>query len=375
MARSLYIHVPFCLKKCGYCDFYSISYNEPSMVRYVAGVKRELALKKDDLEMLHTLYFGGGTPSLISPEGIGSLMEGIRCLCGLSEDAEVTIEANPSTITRDRLEVMRQAGVNRISVGVQSFFDRELALLGRIHDAAVARLALEEVHTCFDNFSIDLIYGIPGQTMKSWHESLEAALSYRPNHLSFYELTLEEHTALGRAVAAGEVVLPDEDRVASMYETGVEFLLEAGYHRYEISNFALPGYECRHNVNYWKRGEYVGAGPAAHSFIGGRRFHNVADAMGYLEAIEAGVVPMEEVTVLSELDCEKERIFLGLRLAEGIGLDELSVPLPLTFIEDLTTCGLVEITGNILRLTTKGILMSNQVMGQIMRMGGASGSN
>ena len=288
---SLYIHVPFCVRKCRYCGFYSTEYSSGKADAFISGLKHEVALYRNDFrnQAFSSIYIGGGTPTVLSSEQFGLLVRIIREHFTIDDDVEFTVEANPNTITHEKLSLMRSQGVNRLSLGVQSFSDEVLQILGRLHTAEQAADAFRVARSVgFENIGIDLIYGIPGQTVADWDETLNAAIALKPEHVSAYNLSLDEGSQFMRESEAGEFALPDEEICAAMYERAVIKLNNAGYGRYEISNFSLSGYECRHNMNYWERGEYLGLGPGAWSFISGRRYANIADTTEYVQRLSSG---------------------------------------------------------------------------------------
>ncbi|MBF0567472.1 MAG: radical SAM family heme chaperone HemW [Nitrospirae bacterium] len=379
MAESLYIHIPFCLRKCPYCDFFSIPYErgmEREMERrYVNALKSELILRKDNIATLRTIYIGGGTPSVFEAGSIALLLEFINNNFGIETGAEITMEINPSSADDEKLRAIRQAGVNRISMGVQSLNDAELISLGRIHNAAEAVRALDIVNKYFGNFSVDLIYGLEGQTVGGWMRTVRRALSFAPPHVSAYELTPEADTAFGRRVMSGEAVLPEEDAIAAMYCSAAEQFGGAGLCHYEISNFARAGFLCRHNENYWRRGLYAGIGAGAHSHLripdSGQgyslRSSNAADLMQYLTNIEHNTLPVGEMTIIDDCEGLKEDIFLGLRTAEGVSVERLRDGcIDVAGLQGLVENGLAELDETRLILTRRGFLVSNRIISSIM---------
>jgi len=321
-------------------------------------------------DALEGVYIGGGTPTVLEKSNICIIMEQVQKIYGLADRAEITIEANPGTLTKKYVKEMLKTGINRISIGVQSLIDAELSLLGRSHNSAGALAAINSARDGgFSNISLDLIYGIPGQRIASWKQTLETIVSYNPEHLSVYELTPEKNTWLYAELQCGRLSLPDEDTVSEMYYSALELLEDQGYTHYEISNFARPGYECRHNLNYWNRGQYLGVGAGAHSFIKGCRRANYCDAEAYVQKIIADELPVAEELLLSEQDQLEEALFLGLRKMEGID----TVQFPKWAIEqmggtlhELVSEGLVEPAGNNIRLTRKGLLVCNAVNVRLM---------
>lgn len=370
---GIYIHIPFCRARCSYCDFATGAYDGPLAERYVRAVAREIrAFPK--LEALaseaDTIYFGGGTPSLLSPAQVAHILEAVSTRFRVTEDAEVTMEMNPGTLTPEILREFRQQGITRASFGAQTFDDRELRQLGRTHTAEDVRLTIHYLREAgFDNVSFDLIAGLPRQTVKAWSRNLEEALRLRPEHLSFYLLEVHEGTPLAEQIRRGRLPEPDDDTAAEMYRLMLDKALAAGYEHYEISNLSLPGFESRHNSKYWLGHPTYGFGCSAHSFDGARRrWANERDAARYTELMEAGKRPTVETFELSERDARAEFVFLGLRLLGGISLGEhharFGVDLREEHADDLQRlreAGLIELTDDVLRLTPTGALLSNEV--------------
>ncbi len=365
MAGFLYLHIPFCVSKCVYCDFLSIPYESVLAEKYLDSLCRELTLRKDAAGVLKTVYIGGGTPSLVSEGGLKRLFACLRDNFDLEEGAEITLEANPGTLHRPKIEMLVSLGVTRISIGVQSFNDNELRSLGRIHssaDAADAAVLLRKAG--LRNISFDLMYGIPGQTVETWNETLSKTLALSPSHISAYELTPEKNTRFHDLMRSGEVRLPDEELVLDMYNAAIDRLCAAGYEHYEISNFARQGSRCLHNLNYWERGEYIGAGAGAHSFIGGVRSRNAADITAYCDCTDRGIIPSLETIAVTPAEAAREVIFLGLRKTEGISVAETET-LGINIAKvgsSLRRGGFLETSGGYLRLTRKGLPVSNAVI-------------
>jgi oxygen-independent coproporphyrinogen-3 oxidase len=361
----LYIHIPFCVKKCIYCDFFSVPYDESAIQIYVDALCKELSLKKRLAGMLKTAYFGGGTPTLLPADCFRQLFNCMKDNYQFSQDIEITVEANPGTVDEPKIVALLSLGVNRLSVGVQSFTNNELAALGRIHSSDEALRSIESIRKAgLKNISIDLIYGIPCQTIESWMESLSRAIDLSLKHISTYELTPEENTPLYALIRSGKISMLNEELVLEMYNHTIDYLAARGYEHYEISNFALPGFECLHNLNYWNRGEYIGAGAGAHSFADGTRSKNINDINRYIDHLNKGFVPETELMRLSRAEVIEEFIFLGLRKTEGIDLEKaeregLNI---LAAGEEMIKEGYLEITDNMLRLTRKGIVVSNAVI-------------
>jgi oxygen-independent coproporphyrinogen-3 oxidase len=372
MADYLYIHIPFCVKKCIYCDFFSVPYDEAAIQTYADALCKELYLKKHLSGLLKTAYFGGGTPTLLPAECFRELFRCLKDNYGFSPDIEITVEANPGTIDAPKIETLLWLGVNRLSIGVQSFNDHELATLGRIHSSDEALKSIESIKkTGLINFSIDLMYGIPGQSMASWRESLTKAIELSPTHISAYELTPEENTPLYPLIKSRKITMLDEELILEMYHYAIDYLAGKGYTHYEISNFARPGFQCVHNLNYWDRGDYIGAGAGAHSFISAVRSINTTDINVYVSQLNHGHIPEIQSMKLTPEDTLKECIFLGLRKTEGISLNKiphmggtlLSAKERLSDAgKELVDEGYLESSGDFLRLTRKGIIISNTII-------------
>ncbi len=324
----------------------------------------ELILKKDSAKALKTIYIGGGTPSVLPEE---NLIQLFRCLRDNFKffPIEITVEANPGTISESNIITLLYLGVNRISIGVQSFNDDELKTLGRIHTSEEAAKSISIIKEAgIRNFSIDLIYGIPGQTLETWEETLSKAISLSPTHISSYELTPEKGTPLYGMIKSKNIQMPDEGLVIDMYNYAIDYLVSNGYEHYEISNFALPGFRCIHNLNYWDWGEYIGAGAGAHSFIRGYRSRNTDDISRYIEDLNKNIIPEIESVEIKCEDAIKEFIFLGLRKTEGISImktEELGLNIP-DACKELIDEGYVKVSDNYLSLTRKGLVISNTII-------------
>jgi oxygen-independent coproporphyrinogen-3 oxidase len=387
---ALYVHIPFCPTRCIYCDFNAYAGAGYLRERYVAAVCRELAvwgrtwprrpgraeplppMVPPDGWRVYTIYLGGGTPSLLAPDQIAAMLAAARTAFHVEPDAEISMEVNPGSVDEAYFRAVRAAGVNRVSIGVQSFDDARLKALSRVHTAAEARQAYAAAHAAgVTNVNIDLIFGLEGQDLAAWRWELEHALALqpRPVHLSLYGLTVEPHTPLEVFVRRGRVRLPDADAQAEMYELAEDLLNAHGYEHYEISNWCLPGYACRHNLVYWRNEPYLGVGCGAHSALAGRRWANLAPPRAYCEAVErAGhaIDPAYEQAPDPVLDLA-DTLILGLRTAEGVCPDRLQARyglLPARYvaaIDELAAAGLVEQAGGALRLTRRGRLLANQV--------------
>jgi len=372
MANSLYIHIPFCIKKCIYCDFLSVPYDEALAMDYINAVLKEMALRRESAGVLKTVYIGGGTPTTIPTLALIRLLKTIRDVFGTAPDAELTIEANPGRVTREMLRALFESGINRLSMGVQSFNDKELELLGRMHNfSEVLKSIAAARHAGITNLSIDLIYGIPGQMLQSWTQTVSTAIEISPEHISAYELTPEKNTPLNELISKGTLIKPDEDTILAMYSHAMDRFGEAGYDHYEISNFSKPGFQCRHNLNYWDRGQYVGIGAGAHSFIRNKRIRNTGNIRTYIASVSQGDLPEEEVLEVSHDDAIKESVFLGLRKTEGLDISEFrkDLNIDLLKISDLLIRrGLLTSDGTHLALTPKGIVVSNTVITELFTL-------
>jgi oxygen-independent coproporphyrinogen-3 oxidase len=374
MTRAgIYIHIPFCRARCSYCDFATGTYEGALADAYVRALASEVESFGAAAEGAEadTVYFGGGTPSLLTPEQVGRLMRAVRRRFRVAADAEVTMEMNPGTVTPEALEGFREAGVNRASFGAQTFDEGELKRLGRTHTADDTRRTLSLLRAAgFDNISFDLIAGLPGQTLEGWSRNLDEALALRPQHLSLYLLEVHEGTPLAAQIREGRYHAPDADLAAEMYTLLAARTRLAGYEQYEISNFCLPRRESRHNMKYWTGEPYFGFGCSAHSFDGRRsRWSNERDARRYVELLGTSGSAVVERTELDERDASAEALFLGLRLlGRGVNLAEHRArfrrDVREEYSEDLSRfgeAGLIEFDGDIMRLTPSGALLSNEV--------------
>ena len=379
---GLYLHIPFCVRKCLYCDFVSYAGKEARLPEYFAALRREWEWYRRQEWFAEyspaTLYVGGGTPSLATAE----LLQIAKMLFG-APLREATIEVNPGTITLAQLQQLRQAGFNRLSIGVQSLHDGELKILGRIHTRAEAIACYQAARQAgFRNINLDLIFGIPGATLESWQATLQAAIALEPEHLSTYNLTLEAGTPFWELRQRGQLRLPDEDQQLEMYQTGIAALTQAGYEHYEISNFARPGQRCQHNQIYWRNEAYLGLGAGAHSYLNGCRYWNYADLETYwgrsakallwrpkqsfgTPSVPATVAGSERLDLAGEIG---ETVMLNLRLLDGLDLtafqQRFGQSLATLFakpLDKLRALDLVELAEQRLRLTPKGICLSNEV--------------
>jgi len=372
--RGLYIHIPFCLKKCSYCDFYSLPLASSSILnRYIDALTKELETKAASLSdtRIRTVYAGGGTPSILPEGALKGLMGAVRQYLELDDAAEISLEANPATLNSDKLRSIREAGFNRISLGVQSFQDDDLLILGRSHNAGDAMNTIKLIQDSgISNYNLDLIYGIPGQTISKWEESLGIALEAKPAHLSIYLLQLDESTPLSADIRRGCFEMSGDEIEAQMYEKGMDLIKAGGFRQYEISNFSRPGYECQHNLLYWKAREYIGVGAGAVSFTDNRRYINKKNLMQYLQRLEEGrEPPVELLESMDQLELAADAIILGLRLCDGIDLEQFDLRYGIKIldyykdiIEECMDRGLLEICQGRIGLSSKAYFISNQVL-------------
>ena len=376
---ELYIHIPFCVKKCSYCDFLSAPATEQTKEAYMAALFAEIGGRAKDYKdrIVTSVFIGGGTPSLLSGDSIRQLMEHIREGFSLAPDAEITMEVNPGTVTAEKLTAFYGAGINRLSIGMQSAQEQELKILGRIHDFdGFCQVYREAVEAGFTNINVDVMSGLPGQTLASYKDTLEKVLRLEPmpQHISAYSLIVEEGTPFAAMADRGELPLPEEDTERAMYEETIEVLAGYGFHRYEISNYALDGYECRHNVGYWIRRDYLGFGIGAASLIDNVRFQNGRDLNAYLAH---PLACREEEQSLTTQEQMEETMFLGLRLIRGVSYPEFARCYGQTLEEVYgeviarnVADGLLTVredeTGRRLMLTGRGLDVSNYVMAQFL---------
>lgn len=370
---GVYIHIPFCRARCSYCDFATGAYEGALAHAYVRALAREIEVfdVSDEHAGVDTIYFGGGTPSLLTPVQAAHVLDSVRRRFRVLPDAEVTMEMNPGTVTPDALRDFRAAGINRASFGAQTFDDAELKRLGRTHTAGDTRRTLALLRDAgFDNISFDLIAGLPEQTLEAWERNLDEALALRPEHLSLYLLEVHEGTPLAEQISQGRYAAPDADLAAEMYRCVVELTRDAGYEQYEISNFCLPARESRHNMKYWTGAPYFGFGCSAHSFDGeASRWSNERDARLYVKLIEEKGNALATRDLLDAGERSAEALFLGLRLlSRGVNLAEHRArfrrDVITDFADDLARfgdAGLIELDGDVLRLTPAGALLSNEV--------------
>jgi oxygen-independent coproporphyrinogen-3 oxidase len=320
---GLYIHFPFCLSKCGYCSFYSIS-SIHLIPEFVKTVSREMAFYKKSFQSFDTIYIGGGTPSLLSIQQIDDILKSANGIFNIDQQTEITMEVNPGDVSLEYFQQLRKQGINRLNIGIQSFNDSILKFLGRRHSAEESIAAVEGAWQAgFDNIGIDLIYGVYGQDMKTWRETLNKALSFFPEHLSCYQLSLDGKTPLYKQYRKESLQLPAENEALDFFMTTSKILTDAGYIHYEVSNFArTDSFKSRHNIKYWRHAPYLGLGPAAHSFLDSTRWWNKADIKTYLNAVGERKKPVDKSETLSTEQLALEALFLGMRTKDGIDLEQ-----------------------------------------------------
>jgi len=384
MSSSLafYVHIPYCARRCGYCDFNTYTPSElslgsdPSAIAaisesYLDLVVREISLAKAVTQASHvpTIFFGGGTPTLLEPRDLGRVITAISSHFEVTPECEITIEANPDTITPEKLAGLREAGFNRISFGMQSAVLHVLASLDRTHNPANVERAVSAARSAgFDELSVDLIYGTPGESMADWEQSVDQALSLPITHISAYALIVEPGTKLGAQVKRGEVIMPDDDETADKYILADEKFNSAGFDWYELSNWAKSGSECKHNITYWQGGDWWGAGPGAHSHVQGRRFWNVKHPTTYREKITTLGNPMADEEVLDTAAQQSERVMLELRMRSGISYSSYS-PEVVAGLKEYLAEGYLEQSAwqdGRLVLTQRGRLIADRIVRQIL---------
>lgn len=381
MNSSLYLHIPFCEHKCIYCDFFSVAPNGGSVSDFqsmnhgfIPALEQEIELRGADPQFrssYDTIFFGGGTPSLLEPSIIGRILSLLAGRFSVIDGAEITLETNPGTVDRAKLEGFRKAGVNRLSIGIQSFHEDDLKFLTRIHSAGQAMDCVRNAYAAgFEDVSLDLIFALPGQTMERWKSNLETAMKLGPTHISCYSLIVEENTPLHRMVATKQVTPLAPERDAELYEFTIGFLESHGYEQYEVSNFCKPGFRSKHNSRYWDHGNYLGFGPSAHSFWNGTRWWNLSSIVKYSQLIEQGTIPVGGNEILTIHQQKDEEVFLGLR-SSGIDLngfkERYGSDLDRTVIDRLLESRLATSDGKTLRLTSRGYALCDEICTEFMK--------
>jgi len=383
---GIYVHIPFCASKCAYCTFNSFPGLERLHVRYVRALCQDIRRFVEDSEPLtvDTVYLGGGTPTVLEPPLIQLLLDTCRSAFDVIHDAEITVEVNPGTAGLEKLSLMLELGVNRISLGVQSLLDHELQLLGRRHSAGDALAAFGLARQAgFSNINIDLIYGLPGQQVGDWSRTLTRAAGLAPEHFSLYSLSLEDDTPLAQRISLGLLPPLDEDSAAKMYTLAEERLDQAGYEHYELSNWAIAASDrgprraarlCRHNMKYWQRQPYLGFGAGAHSFYDNQRWWSLSDPQAYCEAVERSAGPTEHCEIVGPVESMAETMILGLRLSRGVSFAEFQTrhacDLRVAYaaqMQEMQQAGLLAVGSEGITLTSKGRLLGNQVFVRFWR--------
>lgn len=371
---GLYLHIPFCRQRCHFCAFYLETGRADRLAGFCAAMEQELERYRHEDHLAGrpatTIYMGGGTPTVLPPDTLIGFLSSLRATWAVDRDAEITVEAHPSTVTERDVQKLRAAGVTRLSMGAESMNPREFATLGRsgtVSDTEVAVAASRAAGLA--NLNLDVMYGLPGQSLEAWTDSLRRVLDLDPPHISCYALTIEEGTTLAHQIARREVAGPDESLQVAMEAAAEELLTEAGYRRYEISNYAKPGWECRHNIRYWTGRDYLGLGPSAQSYVDGVRFGVVADLTAYMEALAEGCLPTVDHRPLSPDDQRTDALVFGLRLAEGVPHSTVDGAAPdanlPAKIERLIARGLLQTDGHRLKLTTLGRRYADSVAGEL----------
>lgn len=366
---GLYIHIPFCLRKCGYCSFYSIE-SVNLIPEYISALKKEIKHYRNAFSSFDTVYIGGGTPSLLTPQQLADILEAVHKRYKIDKNAEITLEANPGDISTEYLKAVRGIGINRLNIGVQSFNDKFLKFLGRRHSAKEAVASVEAARKAgFNNLGIDLIYGVHGLGIKLWKNTLQKAVSFAPEHLSCYQLSLDVKTPLYQKYDAEGWHFPDEKKDLKLFLTTVEELEKTGYIHYEVSNFAyLDKLKSRHNQKYWHHTSYFGVGPAANSFLYNKRWWNKASVKTYIKEIASGKMPIQDSEILSTEQLQLEALFLGLRTKEGINLKHYKTKYGVdlladkkTIIDALIKNKLVELKNGFLHPTRQGMAVADSL--------------
>lgn len=381
---GLYVHVPFCRRKCDYCDFYSHVPDETVVRGYIEALKNELRTGPagdDPRVRVKTIFVGGGTPTALSESDLKTFIEPIAMIVQRDAVEEFTVEANPATLDESKAGILKAAGVNRLSIGVQSFNPRELETLGRIHRPEDVSRTVEQIRRAgFDHLNCDLIFGIPGQTEASWSDTLKQTVDLGGDHIACYSLTYEAGTPLRRRIENGSISRLDEDLEADLYELAISRLAEAGFVQYEISNFAVVGAQCRHNLSCWRNEPYVGVGPSAAGYLNGVRYRNIPDTAEYVRRVQAGLSPVCEEETLDAYGRAGETAMLALRMSDGIdcsmfirqtGFDPLK--LFQEVIRNHVKSGHIAATSERIRLTRQGLLVADCVMADFLSAASQAG--
>lgn len=375
---GIYIHIPFCKQACHYCDFH-FSTNQETRSELVQSILTEIKIQKDYLrgESIQTIYFGGGTPSVLEGHELGAILESIRSTHAVAKDAEVTLEANPDDLTLSKLHELSNLGVNRMSIGIQSFHPEMLTFLNRAHDSTTAIRSFNEAREAgFKNISIDLIYALPDESENQWREDINQAIALQPDHLSCYALTIEEKTVFGRWSAAGKLKATDDETAARHLEILMDELEREGFEHYEISNFAKPGFHSKHNSSYWRQEKYLGVGPSAHSYNGASRQFNINNNNLYIRSLKNNAVPFEKEE-LSQENMINEYILTTLRTQWGTDLKKLKQDFEYDllientdYLSKILKNKLAILEADVLRLTRKGKLLADKISSDLFVING-----
>ncbi|MBN1300999.1 MAG: radical SAM family heme chaperone HemW [Melioribacteraceae bacterium] len=368
---SLYIHIPFCDHKCIYCDFYSIIKHE-NINQYFNSLLTELSFYSENLKkkyVIKSIFFGGGTPSFVNPELLNSVITKIREELNVDDRVEITMETNPGTVDKNKILLVKSTGINRISIGIQSFDETELKFLTRIHDRETAiKTVYDFYESGFENISIDLMFNLPGQTKSVWTSNLKQAVELPVNHISAYSLILEKGTILNKMVLDGKVKMQDEDYDADLYELAIQFLSDNGYRQYEVSNFSKKGFECLHNLAYWRHKEYLGLGTSAHSFINNKRWWNYSSLRMYMNSVASKGYAVRSSELLKPDELREEYVMLNLR-GPGLNLKELYVKYGNTwyehnkkYIDKLFQSGFIIRNDNFIKFTSRGYALCDEIL-------------
>ncbi|MBI3354472.1 MAG: radical SAM family heme chaperone HemW [Nitrospirae bacterium] len=372
METGIYIHIPFCIAKCRYCSFFSVRHNEDLIEPYVDALTREIDHRGREIAgcQVKSIYLGGGTPTILKSRHISKILNRCRDNFNFLDDIEISIEGNPKTVNKDYLLELINLGVNRLTIGIQSFNDNELTILGRAHDSVEGIAAFEDARRAgFKNIGIDLIYGIPYQKERDWDYSLNRAIGLSPEHISIYSLSIEKGTLFDKYHREKRLIPLPEDEHAKMYDNAYTGLKNAGYIPYEISNFSMPGHESRHNQIYWNNEEYIGFGASAYSYLNGKRYWSVSDVNKYIDSINACGDAVSGSEALGRKELWAEAIMLGLRKWEGIDINKLNQRFNIDFaglykgkVARLINLGLIDLINNHLKITNRGALVLNEVI-------------
>ncbi|WP_262173386.1 radical SAM family heme chaperone HemW [Saccharococcus sp. Marseille-Q5394] len=376
--RGMYIHIPFCHQICHYCDFNKVFFKNQPVDEYIESIGNELTIMANEghsFEGLETVFLGGGTPTSLSEKQLDRLLEIIHQHVDVRALREFSTEANPDELTRGKLSVLKNGGVGRLSIGVQSFDEQLLKRIGRTHSADTPTKVIRDAREIgFENISIDLIYGLPEQTVKQWEETIDKALSLDLPHYSGYSLIVEPKTVFYNLMNKGKLPLPGEDIEAEMFSMLMDRMVKAGRRQYEISNFALPGSESIHNLIYWDNDEYAGIGAGAHGYLKGRRYANYGPLRKYMESMETGSRPVMESNEVTSTEAMEEEMFLGLRKSEGVSLQSFKSKFGKSLTEEygivlaeLSGKGLISESGGSIKLTRKGVFRGNEVFQQFLK--------